>query len=260
MTGGANGSETFVIQTVQTAFKFHKFGLASAMAVVLLVHHPARHLDPATDRARREGGADMTRVQRRARPSHRPAAAAVAKYLSLGRRQRGRPAAAGGHPDGVAEDRATSSANGRAVRPAGELVQLRQLRDRVHRRQHAPGFVNTTIILVVSLVGTILIGTMAAYAIDRFEFRFKKLVVGLFLLATLVPGVTTQVATFQVVNALDLFNTRWSAIVLFLGTDIIAIYIFMQFMRASRVSLDEAAMLDGAEPVHASTGGSSCRC
>jgi len=37
MTGGANGSETFVIQTVDTAFRFSKVGLASAMAVVLLV-------------------------------------------------------------------------------------------------------------------------------------------------------------------------------------------------------------------------------
>jgi raffinose/stachyose/melibiose transport system permease protein len=36
MTGGANGSETFVIQTTDMAFKYHKFGLASAMAVVLL--------------------------------------------------------------------------------------------------------------------------------------------------------------------------------------------------------------------------------
>ncbi|MCB9077010.1 MAG: sugar ABC transporter permease [Anaerolineaceae bacterium] len=37
MTGGANGSATFVIQTVDMAFKFSKVGLASAMAVVLLV-------------------------------------------------------------------------------------------------------------------------------------------------------------------------------------------------------------------------------
>lgn len=37
MTGGANGSETFVIQTVDTAFRFSKVGLASAMAVVLLI-------------------------------------------------------------------------------------------------------------------------------------------------------------------------------------------------------------------------------
>lgn len=37
MTGGANGSETFVIQTVNMAFKYYKVGLASAMAVVLLL-------------------------------------------------------------------------------------------------------------------------------------------------------------------------------------------------------------------------------
>ncbi len=37
MTGGGNGSETFVIRTVNTAFKFNKFGLASAMAMILTV-------------------------------------------------------------------------------------------------------------------------------------------------------------------------------------------------------------------------------
>lgn len=36
MTTGANGTKTFVIATVQTAFNYHKVGLASAMAVVLL--------------------------------------------------------------------------------------------------------------------------------------------------------------------------------------------------------------------------------
>ena len=108
------------------------------------------------------------------------------------------------------------------------------------------GFVNTSIILVVSLVGTILIGSMAAYAIDRFDFRGKGVVLGAFLVATLAPGVTTQVATFQVVNGLGLFNTRAAAIVLFMGTDIISIYIFWQFLQSIPRSLDEAAMLDGA--------------
>ncbi len=37
MTSGMNGSSTFVIQTVNTAFKLNKVGLASAMAVILLV-------------------------------------------------------------------------------------------------------------------------------------------------------------------------------------------------------------------------------
>ncbi|MFE0739472.1 carbohydrate ABC transporter permease, partial [Streptomyces sp. NPDC058855] len=58
-------------------------------------------------------------------------------------------------------------------------------------------FANTAIILLVSVGGTVLIGSMTAYAIDRFTFRLRKLVVALFLIAALVPGVTTQVATFQ---------------------------------------------------------------
>lgn len=37
MTGGSNGSGTFVIQTVDVAFKFNKVGLGSAMAVVLML-------------------------------------------------------------------------------------------------------------------------------------------------------------------------------------------------------------------------------
>lgn len=108
------------------------------------------------------------------------------------------------------------------------------------------GLINTSFILVISLAGTIIVGTMTAYAIDRFSFRAKKLVLALFLIATLVPGVTTQVATFQIVNNLGLFNTLAAPIVLFLGTDIVSIYIFVQFMSSIPKSLDEAAMLDGA--------------
>lgn len=109
-------------------------------------------------------------------------------------------------------------------------------------------FGNTGIILAVSLVGTIAFGTMAAYAVNRFDFMLKKPIMALFLLATLVPGVTTQVATFQIISGLGLFNTRWAAIALFTGTDIVALYIFMQFLRSIPIELDEAARLDGAGP------------
>jgi multiple sugar transport system permease protein len=109
-------------------------------------------------------------------------------------------------------------------------------------------FVNTAVILAFSLTGTVVIGAMTAYAIDRFQFRFKRLILGLFLFATLVPGVTTQVATYQVVNGLGLYDTRWAPVVLYLGTDIVSIYIFLQFIRSIPVSLDENARIDGAGP------------
>ncbi|CAM5721894.1 MULTISPECIES: carbohydrate ABC transporter permease [Streptomyces] len=107
-------------------------------------------------------------------------------------------------------------------------------------------FFNTAVILLFSITGTVIIGSMTAYAIDRFDFRAKKPIMALFLIATLVPGVTTQVATFQVVNGFGLFNSLWAPILLYMGTDIVSIYIFLQFIRGIPVSLDEAARLDGA--------------
>ncbi len=108
------------------------------------------------------------------------------------------------------------------------------------------GFINTMVILAVSMVGTIFIGTMAAYAVDRFNFKGRKLIMGLFLMATLIPGVTSQVATFQIISGLGLYNTKAALVLLFMGTDIVAIYIFVQYMASIPVSLDEAAMIDGA--------------
>lgn len=108
------------------------------------------------------------------------------------------------------------------------------------------GFMNTTIILIISIIGATILGSMIAFVLHRFEFKGKKVLIVAFLLATLIPGVTTQVATFQIINDLGLFNTRLAAIILYLGTDIIAVYIFLQFLDSISVSLDESAMLDGA--------------
>ncbi len=115
------------------------------------------------------------------------------------------------------------------------------------RGNMALGFFNTAWILVISLAGSVLFGSMTAYALDRFNFRGKRLVFVLFLLAALVPSVTTQVATFQIiVNWFNLYDTPGAAIVQFVGTDVVSIYIFIQFMQSIPKSLDEAAMIDGA--------------
>lgn len=111
-------------------------------------------------------------------------------------------------------------------------------------------FANTAVILAVAIGGTVLIGSMTAYTIDRFTFRFRKLVVALFLVAALVPGVTTQVATFQIVNSLGMFDSLWAPIVLYTGTDIVSIYIFLPFVRSIPVSLDEAGRRDDGRRAH----------
>jgi len=77
-------------------------------------------------------------------------------------------------------------------------------------------------------------------------FVNTSIVMALFLVATLIPSVTSQVATFQLINGLGLYDTKAALILLFMGTDVIALYLFIQFMQSIPMSLDEAAMIDGA--------------
>ncbi|QHW33080.1 carbohydrate ABC transporter permease [Paenibacillus rhizovicinus] len=107
-------------------------------------------------------------------------------------------------------------------------------------------FYNTGIILVLSLIGNILIGTTAAYALGRFDFKLKRVILAGYVLATLIPSVTTQVATFSIIKNLGLFNTHLAPVLLYLGTDVVQIYIFLQFIRGIPFDLDESAMMEGA--------------
>ena len=108
------------------------------------------------------------------------------------------------------------------------------------------GLKNTALLLVASCAGTILTGTMTTFVIQRFDGYFTRTVKGLFLLATLLPNISMQVTVFQIVSKLGLYNTMWAPIILYVGTDIISIYIFMQFLAQISVSLDESAIMDGA--------------
>ena len=108
------------------------------------------------------------------------------------------------------------------------------------------GFGNTMIILFFSIIATVLTGTMTAYILNRFKFPGRKLINGLFLVASLIPSITMQMSVFQIINKIGLFNTRLSTIILYAGTDIISIYIFVQFLENISTSLDESAIMDGA--------------
>lgn len=107
-------------------------------------------------------------------------------------------------------------------------------------------FGNTGIILAVSLVLTILFGTQVAYVLSRFDFRGKKLVIGAYLIAMIIPAITTQVATFEIIKALGLINHKGSVILLYIGADVVMIYVFLQFMKGIPLELDEAAKIEGA--------------
>lgn len=108
------------------------------------------------------------------------------------------------------------------------------------------GLKNTGIILVISCIGTIITGTMTAYVVQRFNTLFGKIMKSAFLVATLFPNIAMQVTVYRIMNSFHLVGHMAAPIILYIGTDIISIYIFIQFLNNISYSLDESAIMDGA--------------
>lgn len=106
-------------------------------------------------------------------------------------------------------------------------------------------FRNSIIILVCVLAGSILTGSMLAYVLSRFKFKGNGLVRNMFLFASLLPGIAMQVSVYQIMYSLGWINFLPGYIIMMCGTDIISIYIFIQFFENIPDSLDESAIMDG---------------
>lgn len=106
-------------------------------------------------------------------------------------------------------------------------------------------FRNSIIILVFVLAGSILTGSMLAYVLSRFKFKGNGFIRNLFLFASLLPGIAMQVSVYQIMYSLGWINFLPGYIIMMCGTDIISIYIFIQFFENIPDSLDESAIMDG---------------
>ncbi len=107
-------------------------------------------------------------------------------------------------------------------------------------------FINSVIVMVCVLIVSVIIGTQLAYVLDRFKFPGNGLIRSLFLVASLLPAVAMQVTVYNIMGDLGLINHLYGYIIMSCGTDVISIYIFIQFMENISVSLDESAIVDGA--------------
>lgn len=107
-------------------------------------------------------------------------------------------------------------------------------------------FKNSGIILVVVLVISIVIGTQLAYVLNRFKFPGNGLIRNLFTFAALLPAIAMQVSVYEIMVKLNFVNTLYGYIIMMCGTDVISIYIYIQFFENLPTSLDESAIIDGA--------------
>jgi len=105
---------------------------------------------------------------------------------------------------------------------------------------------NTVIVSAVSVVLTLALGSMAAYAISRWNFRFKDTFLVVLLGLQLIPSTVNIVPYYLMMNELGLLNTLTGLVVIYTASNIpITIWLLKGFFDTIPVSLDEAAAIDG---------------
>ncbi|MES9510319.1 carbohydrate ABC transporter permease [Streptomyces sp. NPDC000609] len=108
-------------------------------------------------------------------------------------------------------------------------------------------FFNTIVVVGCSLVGTLLLGSMAAYVLARFDFPGNRFIYYLFIGGMSFPIILALVPLFFVMNNMGLLNTRHGLIMVYIAYSLpFTVFFLTSFFRTLPSSVGEAAMLDGA--------------
>jgi multiple sugar transport system permease protein/raffinose/stachyose/melibiose transport system permease protein len=120
---------------------------------------------------------------------------------------------------------------------------------------------NSARVTVVTVLGTLAVASMSAYAFARHRFPGRELLFYALLALMMVPGVLTLISSFMWMKQFPLaggndlwgnggsglLNTHWALVLPYLaGGQVFAIFILRSFLAALPEELFEAARLDGA--------------
>lgn len=104
---------------------------------------------------------------------------------------------------------------------------------------------NSGLLVIMTVIINSILSSMVAYSLSRFEFRLKKLFFLLLSIGMLLPGFIAEITRFAIIAKIGLYDTIYSALLIYVGTDLMQIYIYKQFIDQIPYSLDESAMMDG---------------
>ena len=107
--------------------------------------------------------------------------------------------------------------------------------------------INTMIIVVGCLVGTLLTSSMAAYAFSRVKWKGRSFCFAMILTTMMLPSSVTLIPQFMIWRNLNLIDTYWPLILpSFFGGGAFNIFLLRQFFLGIPRDLDDAARIDGA--------------
>ncbi|WHY00906.1 carbohydrate ABC transporter permease [Neobacillus sp. DY30] len=106
-------------------------------------------------------------------------------------------------------------------------------------------FLNSVFYSFVIVFGSLLVNSLAGYALAIFDIPFKKYIQGFLLILIIFPFQSVLIQIFIIINEMNLTNTVWGLALPHIGSAF-NIYLFMVFFQKIPKELREAAYMDGA--------------
>ena len=118
---------------------------------------------------------------------------------------------------------------------------------------HFGAYFFNSVILTVSTVGaTLLVASMAAYAVARFSFKGVRPLFFYFLAGLMIPMQLAIVPLFFQMRAFHLLNSRFGLLVVYVAFGLpFSFFVLTGFFKSLPSSLYESALLDGASQFRA---------
>jgi multiple sugar transport system permease protein len=112
--------------------------------------------------------------------------------------------------------------------------------------------VNSIGIGLISTLVSVVLASMAAYAVARLKFPGKSVLIGFALLIAIFPQIALVTPMFNIERSLGLFNTWLGLIIPYVAFGLpLGIYTLSAFFREIPWELEKAAKVDGATPFQA---------
>jgi multiple sugar transport system permease protein len=107
-------------------------------------------------------------------------------------------------------------------------------------------FFNTVVIAIGTTVSALAFGSLAAYALDRYPFRFRNVIAYALLATRFLFPIVYAIPLFQLFNRVGLLDTRTGLIIAYTTFSLpYAVWIMQGFFAGIPTDLDDAARIDG---------------
>lgn len=131
---------------------------------------------------------------------------------------------------------------------------VENFKDLFSRMDAASYLVNSLTTAVISTVIAVILGSLAAYAIQRSGARLSVFLVVLILCLKMIPTSCIAVPIYEIICGLGLYDTRIALIIVYAAINMpFVMWTMLSFYEGIPTTLDEAAFVDGASSMQTFT-------